>query len=86
MFNGACFYTKKGNYTASLIVGYTDAQNVQQTWTYPIKTITIASELSFSVPEDKKLEMQNNEVIVWPLPVWLTINADQIFRDLGLKN
>jgi hypothetical protein len=31
MFNGACFYTKKGNYTASLIVGYTDAQNIQQT-------------------------------------------------------
>lgn len=31
MFNGACFYTKKGNYTASLIVGYTDAQNNQQT-------------------------------------------------------
>ena len=31
IFNGACFYTKKGNYTASLIVGYTDAQNVQQT-------------------------------------------------------
>lgn len=86
MFNGACFYTKKGNYTTSLIVGYTDAQNVQQTWTYPIKTLTIASELSFSVPEDKKLEMQNNEVIVWPLPVWLTINADQVFRDLGLKN
>jgi hypothetical protein len=30
-FNGSCFYTKKGNYTVSLIVGYTDAQNIQQT-------------------------------------------------------
>ena len=85
-FNGSCFYTKKGNYTVSLIVGYTDAQNIQQTWTYPIKTITIASELSFSVPEDKKLELSENEMIVWPLPVGVTINADQVFRDLGLKN
>lgn len=85
-FQGACFYTKKGNYKVQLIVGYLWEENQAQTATLFLKDIVILSELTLSVPWDKKLEQSDNEFIVGPLPTELSFNADQIFRDLGLKN
>lgn len=85
-FNGACFYTKKGNYPVNLLVQYTDTQNQIQSTSYLIKTIPITSELIMQVPSDKKIEFSTNEIIIGALPVEMSFNADQIFRDLGLRN
>ncbi len=53
---------------------------------YLLKEINVASELSLSTTSDKKLELIDNEYVLGPLPSELTFNADQIFRDLGLRN
>ncbi|MDO4714089.1 MAG: hypothetical protein Q4B28_05645 [bacterium] len=85
-FQGACFYTQKGNYQVQLLVGYQGEDNQTQTASLPIKMIPILSEITLNVPADKKLEKSENEYIIGPVPTELSFNADQIFRDLGLKN
>ena len=87
MFNGACFYSKKGIYQISLIISYIDNTTKQTVnKSYLLKEINVASELSLSTTSDKKLELIDNEYVLGPLPSELTFNADQIFRDLGLRN
>lgn len=83
MFNGACFYSKKGNYQIQLHIDYIDA-NTKQTANkaFNIKKIDIKSELTLKTTSNKKLDLSTNEYILGPLPAELNINADQIFRDL----
>lgn len=87
MFNGACFYSKKGNYQIQLHIDYIDA-NTKQTANkaFNIKKIDIKSELTLKTTSNKKLDLSTNEYILGPLPAELNINADQIFRDLWLRN
>jgi hypothetical protein len=87
LFNGACFYSKKGTYDVSLIISYQDNATKQAlNKSFLIKQINIASELTFTTTTDKKLDLGENEYIVGPLPSEITFNADQIFRDLKLRN
>ena len=87
LFNGACFYSKKGTYDVSLIISYQDNATKQTlNKSFLIKQINIASELTFTTTADKKLDLGENEYIVGPLPSEITFNADQIFRDLKLRN
>lgn len=87
MFNGACFYTKKGNYQINLDIDYIDSNTKQPAnKSFAIKKIDIKSELSLKTTSDKKLDLNTNELVLGPLPAELTFNADQIFRDLGLRN
>lgn len=87
MFNGACFYTKKGNYQINLDIDYIDSNTKQPAnKSFAIKKIDIKSELNLKTTSDKKLDLNTNELVLGPLPAELTFNADQIFRDLGLRN
>lgn len=87
-FNGACFYSKKGNYPINLIIHYNSNQtNQNERKSFSLqKDIVVRSELSLKTTTDKKLELIDNEYVLWPLPAELSFNADQVFRDLGLRN
>lgn len=84
-FSKACFYTQKGKYPITLIAEYLE-WGQQKNEKFTITEVSVASQLNFDAPASKKVELSDNEVIVGPLPTEITFNADQIFRDLGLRN
>lgn len=85
-FSNTCFYTQKGDYKIQLIVSYTNPQTLEKKVdTFEIRTLRVASELSFE-GKIKSVIPGENEYVVGMVPSEITFNADQIFRDLKLSN
>lgn len=83
-FQGACFYTKKGNYPITLIVQHQSPTREKSEIPFVLKTLSIGSEFSLQ-GVNVSLSGGQNELIVGPLPAEVAFWADQIFRDFNLR-
>jgi len=88
VFDGTCFYTKKGTYQPEVIIYYTDASGTPKQesfgWWY-IQDVSIRSDISVESSQ-KKLDILNSSFLVWKNPVTLKYDAASIFRDFNLPN
>lgn len=88
VFDGTCFYTKKGTYQPEVIIYYTDASGTpkqESFWWWYIQDVSIRSEISVESSQ-KKLDVMNSSFLVWKNPVTLKYDAASIFRDFNLPN
>ena len=87
LFDGTCFYTKKGTYQPEVIIHYTDASGTpkhESFWLWYVQDISIRSEISVESSQQKP-EVLNSSLLVWKNPVTLNFDALSIFRDFNLS-